>query len=362
MRLALVILHADPARGGAERYTLGLAATLRRRGHEVGVIDSAALGVGGRTRAGRYRDFGRRLRARLDESRPDVTHAMLPVPPGCCDVYHPHAGVEAAGVSRWTRFANPRRALLARTEGELLAVDTHSRGLTARRSGEASDLRAVSPRLWQTPIVITLSNYVADILRAHYPDARTCRVFNAVDLDRFRPDGDRVDLGPAPIALFVGNDFDRKGLRTVVVAVNRTPDWRLAVVGNGRPFDAGDRVTFLGPRSDLPALYRSADALVHASRHDPCSLATLEALATGLPVVGTPRDGATEAMTDGVHGRVLPDPTPADIAGALSSLEPQRGTMRAACLDLRPSLSWKTHVDAIEVVYTSVQKSPPRRT
>ncbi|CAA9371559.1 MAG: hypothetical protein AVDCRST_MAG64-163, partial [uncultured Phycisphaerae bacterium] len=40
MKVALVILHADPARGGAERYTADLAAALGKRGHDVTVLSS----------------------------------------------------------------------------------------------------------------------------------------------------------------------------------------------------------------------------------------------------------------------------------------------------------------------------------
>ena len=38
MRIALVILHADPARGGAERYTIDLAEALVKAGHDVSLL------------------------------------------------------------------------------------------------------------------------------------------------------------------------------------------------------------------------------------------------------------------------------------------------------------------------------------
>ena len=351
MRVALAILHADPSRGGAERYTIDLAASLRGRGHDVEVIDSASLGVRGATRLGRYRDFCRRLRGRFQSDWPDVAHAMLPVPAGCCDVYHPHAGVEAAGVGRLTWLTNPRRAAMARAERALLG----SRGFPPALR-EPTDARSrVETRGYQ-PLVITLSDYLARILHSHYPHARTRRIFNAVDLTRFRPDGPTVDLGPRPVALFVGNDFERKGLATAIEAVKRSPPWRLAVAGRGRAI-AAERVTFLGPRDDLPALYRSADVLVHASRHDPCSLATLEALASGLPVIGTDRDGATEAMVDGRHGFVVRGRDAGAMAQRLGELlDPaRRGGMREACLELRSTLSWEAHVDRVLDVYEVVK-------
>ncbi|MDB5172013.1 MAG: glycosyl transferase, group 1, partial [Phycisphaerales bacterium] len=68
LRIALVILHGDPARGGAERYTVDLAAALRGRGHDAAVVASGfppgelpagavRLDTGGGTRLGRYLSF-----------------------------------------------------------------------------------------------------------------------------------------------------------------------------------------------------------------------------------------------------------------------------------------------------------------
>ena len=79
----------------------------------------------------------------------------------------------------------------------------------------------------------------------------------------------------------------------------------------------------------------------------------------GVPVVSTRFNGACEVMADGVHGRVLDDP--AD-AGALADavrefLRPDRNAAaRAACLALRPALSFERHVDALEAVYRDVAR------
>src|SRR5881396_1030656 len=47
VRIAVIIFHADPARGGAERYTIDLADGLRSRGHEVTLIASSFAGESG---------------------------------------------------------------------------------------------------------------------------------------------------------------------------------------------------------------------------------------------------------------------------------------------------------------------------
>src|SRR5215203_5373147 len=102
MKIALVILHADPARGGAERYTIDLAAALVKAGHDVSLIASSfaqlpdgatrvELPATGLTRTRQYRAFLDALEAHLDQTRYDIVHAMLPV--RRCYVYHPHAGL-----------------------------------------------------------------------------------------------------------------------------------------------------------------------------------------------------------------------------------------------------------------------------
>src|SRR4051812_11736986 len=99
MNIALVILHADPARGGAERYTVDLAAALKNRAHRVSLLASsfapAFSGVeidsSGTTKLGRYNAFLNSLDAHLKEATYDIVHSMLPV--RRCDLYHPHAGL-----------------------------------------------------------------------------------------------------------------------------------------------------------------------------------------------------------------------------------------------------------------------------
>jgi UDP-glucose:(heptosyl)LPS alpha-1,3-glucosyltransferase len=81
----------------------------------------------------------------------------------------------------------------------------------------------------------------------------------------------------------------------------------------------------------------------------------LEALAMGLPVITTRQNGAIDAMTDGVHGRVLDDPQDvAALSQALTALcdDSCRATMASACRRLRPRLSFDAHVDQLLAIYT----------
>ena len=124
----------------------------------------------------------------------------------------------------------------------------------------------------------------------------------------------------------IGQDFKRKGLMPALLALQRLNEKpiRLTVVGKRQgyfPPELMRHVTFVGEVDDTVPLYRDADFFVLPTRHDPCSLVVLEALAMGVPVISTKFNGACEIMTDGVHGFVLDDPNDVEaIAHAMRKL------------------------------------------
>jgi UDP-glucose:(heptosyl)LPS alpha-1,3-glucosyltransferase len=364
VKIVLVILHADPARGGAERYTVDLAAGLARRGHDVRVIAArfadevpsamrVALDDGALTRSGRYNRFLRQLDTHLANEQYDIVHAMLPV--RRCDVYHPHAGIAAEATEKWNVLFNPRRRAMARVERKLLTAE-------------------------RPPVVLSLSEYVKADIRRHYPQLpadRLATLFNAVDLERFDPVAGTDVASPLSnlrddgrpyvwTALMVAQDFERKGLRQAIEALGRVQKHaapnRLVVVGDGGDKAEYEKLAkehrvdlhFAGSVADPRPYYKSASFFILPTRHDPCSLVVLESLAMGVPVISTRRNGATEIMTHGVHGHVLADPADVEaLAVAIRDMiSPQRrAQMRAACLELRPRLSYEHHLDQLERVY-----------
>src|SRR5882672_417389 len=203
MKIALVILHADPKRGGAERYTADITQALAGRGHEVSVVASdfpddylhGHLGTAahathverveikgrGMTRVGQYQSFLDSLDEHLANNSYDVVHAMLPV--RRCDLYHPHAGIAAGAPGGWKGFFNPRRMEMAEVERRLL--------------------KAAEP-----PVVLILSDYVKQFVKKHYaefPEKKLVKLFNAVDLERFKP-AEEVKQGEAVGALIIAQD------------------------------------------------------------------------------------------------------------------------------------------------------------
>jgi UDP-glucose:(heptosyl)LPS alpha-1,3-glucosyltransferase len=380
LKVALVILHADPARGGAERYTFDLAQALAECGHEVALVASTfgprpagvecvELGQRGLTRLGRYRAFLDALDEHLDRNAYDVVHAMLPV--RRCDIYHPHAGVAAEAIA--TGHLKHAAALKR-------AVAKVSNRLNLKRNAFARVERGLLTGE-RPPVVLSLSEYVKGTVRRHYPNLdqdRLATLFNAVNLVRFDPaahpearEANRPTLGAtadAVLALMVAQDYERKGLQEAIEALAATDDRRLRLTVVGKPDPTyyrivaqergvEDRVTFAGARNDVYGAYAAADFFVLPTRHDPCSLVVLEALAMGLPVISTKQNGACEIMTDGVHGFVLKSADDAEgLTRAMRAMadDAARARMREACLALRPQLAYETHVNRLTTIYDQV--------
>lgn len=94
-------------------------------------------------------------------------------------------------------------------------------------------------------------------------------------------------------------------------------------------------IELLGDRSDPERLLAAADVFVLPSRREGTSGATIEAMATGLPVVATDVDGLRGITRDGVNARVVPVADPARLAGALAEVlddEALRGRLRQGAL------------------------------
>lgn len=193
------------------------------------------------------------------------------------------------------------------------------------------------------PWVITNSGMVRDDLMFRYglPPERLSVVRNGVDLTRFRPpvDDERSTMRAAwgfsrddEVVLFLGTGFARKGLeptlRAVALLAEGRPRLQLVVAGRdgrmrswqalARALGLAERVLFVGPTDNHEACYRGADVYALPTAYDPAANSTLEALASGLPVVTSAMNGAAEILDEGVHGSILSCPVhPDDLAEAL---------------------------------------------
>ena len=102
-------------------------------------------------------------------------------------------------------------------------------------------------------------------------------------------------VGDDLVCLFVGGDWDRKGVAIAIAALADVPGKvKLWVVGRGdterfrhlaSTLGVADSVTFFGPRHDTERFYQGADVFVLPTEYETFSLAAYEAAASGLPVV-----------------------------------------------------------------------------
>jgi glycosyltransferase involved in cell wall biosynthesis len=211
----------------------------------------------------------------------------------------------------------PGRALVALVHHPL-ALES---GLSAAQSAtlRASECAALA---CARHVVVT-SPSTAQLLRADYAVAPQ-------QLSIVRPGTDRVAVtsraGGATVALLaVGSVVPRKGYDLLVAALAKISDldWHLTIAGDRERsqetaqlidaditrFGLGERVRFAGavPTPQLMGLYAAADLFVLPSRFEGYGMAYAEAIAHGLPVVGTRAGAIPDTVPAGAGVLVPPD-------------------------------------------------------
>jgi UDP-glucose:(heptosyl)LPS alpha-1,3-glucosyltransferase len=171
------------------------------------------------------------------------------------------------------------------------------------------------------------------------------------------------------VLLFVGNEFGRKGLRTILEAISR-PGWkriRLLVAGGGNiaaysrlahVLGVAERVTFLGCVREIERLFDCADLFVFPTLYEPFGMVVVEAMASGVPVITSRACGAVEGMTPRVHGLYLDDPSSIEeVAGAIQRLvsdEALRTSLSNAGREKAREFSWDLIGDKMLAVLSGV--------
>lgn len=187
-------------------------------------------------------------------------------------------------------------------------------------------------------------------------------------------DGVREEFGISEDALVVGtvaNFKAHKGyptlLRAAVRVRDEVPDVRFVLVGQGplepeirrlaSELGLKDTVIFAGYREDVPRVAATFDAFVLASQHEGLSIALIEAMALGKPVVVTNAGGLAEVVEHQKEGLLVPAGDPVAVAQEIvallsdSSLRHRLGAAarrRAADFDIRKA------VRRIEEVYEAL--------
>ncbi len=295
---------------------------------------------------------------RLGEGRHDLVHTLGAIVPNRADlatIQFCHRGY-VAKLRRLAPAATRPLRRLNRGAARLLALSAER---WCYRRSRLRLFAAVSPGVERE-------------LATYYPAIRTSITPNGLDVARYLPDETaREDvraqegMGADDVALlFVGGDWDRKGLALAIDALaiagarERLTLW---VVGPGDRRRYGrlaarlgvdTRVRFFGPRQDAERFYQAADIFVFPTQYETFSLVAYEAAASGLPIVAT-RVSGIEDLVDGSTG-LLVDRNAASVAAAIDSLatDPQaRERMGRAARSRASEYTWERSSRSVTRLY-----------
>lgn len=180
--------------------------------------------------------------------------------------------------------------------------------------------------------------YLVEQLR--YPAHKIEVVENGVDPSRFRPAGAderariRGEVGIPATAPTIGilavlrpEKDHATALHAMRMVLDEIPDARLVLIGDGPlrrlleqlavQLGIADNVVFAGARSDVDRVLALVDVTLLSSYTECFPLAVLEAMACGVPVIGTEVGGVPDMIDDGVTGQLVPAREPRAMADAL---------------------------------------------
>jgi glycosyltransferase involved in cell wall biosynthesis len=314
--MRVMFLSTSMGMGGADKQLLSAAQLMQAQGYDVCIVSLTELGpMGLEARSQGIRTESLDMRRGVPDPRglirlirlvrawrPDVLHSHMV-----------HANLMARVVRLFARIPVMISTIHNIYEGGPLWMAAYriSNGLVDHMTiiSEAAADRFVKERIVPRELL-------------------TC-VPNGVDTERFRQvaPGTRAALRSSIgvkdhefVWLAVGRfelatDYPNM-LRAFAQVRQRESSAVLLLVGHGslqveteslaQSLGLGDRVRFLGVRSDVPEVMASADGYVMSSAWEGMPIALLEAAAAGLPIVATRVGGNHEVVRDGESGYLVP--------------------------------------------------------
>jgi UDP-glucose:(heptosyl)LPS alpha-1,3-glucosyltransferase len=326
MKIALV--HKKyTTHGGTERYLVGLSKFLVKNNHQVHVFTASIdpecrdekinfhqVSAWGKHLGIDKYTFSKNVKKELKKYDFDIIQTFSRV--GFGDVIRIGGGCHQIFLDKYfNSLENPLYKLKKKIEYKLSLQDYFTRYYEAQdfKKGNYKKIVAVS-QMVKNEII---ANY-------HVPPADIIVNHNGVDIGKFNP-GNREEYrreirkkheiaNDDFMILFLGTGFKRKGLKYIIKALPDIPKIKLMVVGRGNikryrklaaEFSVLDRTVFVGPIKNVEAYYAAADIFVFPSIYDPCANVTLEAMASGLPVITSESNGASDVINHGKNGYIL---------------------------------------------------------
>jgi glycosyltransferase involved in cell wall biosynthesis len=256
--------------------------------------------------------------------------------------------VDVRGIAAWehdvVRVHSVAKAVLRRwpAEGGRVYRAARPRAAVAPLTRPEVAVRRAVERLQFRPgrfsrVIAATEQVRDDVVRIHGVAPELVDVIPPpIDMERFAngaPSDVRASLGiasDAPVLLFVGHAFGRKGLDDAIGALPAlAPDVHLVVLGNGNPeryreqaarLGVERRVHFVGRTEEPARYYRDSDVFVLPTRQERWGIPLIEAMAAGRPIVTTAAAGAASEVERNGAGVILPEASPETLADAISAL------------------------------------------
>lgn len=241
------------------------------------------------------------------------------------DLFHCHAGIG------WEGFGGVEAA---RAAGVPVVVRTEHLPYLLDHPVQRADHQRIVGSVDR--LICVSQEARASYINEGLPAAKISVVYNGITLQVVQPNRAALltELGlspPARLVLTVGRMVPQKGydilLEAIPAVLERVPEAHFLWAGDGPLQDElstrvatlglASNVHLLGRRHDVAALMAAADLFVLPSRFEGFPLSLLEAMSAALPVVGTRVCGTSEAISDGVTGRLVPPAQPAALAAAI---------------------------------------------
>lgn len=226
--------------------------------------------------------------------------------------------------------------------------------------------------------VIAVSEKVKRDIMKYYgtPGEKITVIPNGVNLEEFKHDPyrrteirERYGISDSDVVLlFVGHDFERKGLEYAIKALPEVSNnVKLLVVGKGNPeafqklarkLGVIDKTIFTGFVPEIKHYYDTSDIFVFPTYTEGFSLTMLEAVASGLPVLATNVSGSDELIIDGYNGFFI-ERDPKNIAEKINILVNDENLRKQMCKNARRSAerySWDATAERTLEVYEEVLK------
>ena len=138
---------------------------------------------------------------------------------------------------------------------------------------------------------------------------RILTISNGIDLGQFSGSHHTITSGKVNILMVAAFREQKDHLTPLHALAMLPPEVTLTYAGDGatctatqeaaRALGVADRVRFTGNVADIPGLYRQADIALLSTRHEGLSLSTVEAMASGMPLIVSDVPGVSEIVGDG---------------------------------------------------------------